>query len=37
LQDGKTFWWQRLDRGQIVLSGARADMIESEVRKRLSV
>jgi len=26
-----------MDRGQIVLSGARADMIESEVRKRLSV
>ncbi len=26
-----------MDRGQIVLAGARADMIESEVRKRLSV
>jgi urea transport system ATP-binding protein len=26
-----------MDRGQIVLSGARADMVESEVRKRLSV
>jgi urea transport system ATP-binding protein len=26
-----------MDRGQIVLAGARADMIEAEVRKRLSV
>jgi urea transport system ATP-binding protein len=29
--------WVVLDRGQVVLAGARADMVEADVRRRLSV